>query len=235
MERFVYALGKALHALGVLRADRRGADLLGKARLILVLIIIEPGLGNDLNDRHGAAVHHADRQLAGADILLHQHRLVAGKCLFERSGELFRLGNNTRADGGAAGAGLHDARKADALRHRVAAAERDARRRRDAAAAEKDLAQFLIHGERAAEIAAAGIRHAVNVQTCLQLPVFALRAVQREERDIRGAADLDHAGADQPFAAALGADLVKIGLGLPHGVNGVSGVGRKDAAGIIHR
>ena len=37
------------------------------------------------------------------------------------------------------------------------------------------------------------------------------------------------------YAAALGADLVKIGLGLPHGVNGVSGVGRKDAAGIIHR
>lgn len=119
--------------------------------------------------------------------------------------------------------------------HRVAAAERDARRRRDAAAAEKDLAQFLIHGERAAEIAAAGIRHAVKIQTGLQFSVFALRAVQREERDIRSAADLDHAGADQPFAAALGADLVKIGLGLPHGVNGVSGVGRKDAAGIIHR
>ena len=37
------------------------------------------------------------------------------------------------------------------------------------------------------------------------------------------------------YAAALGADLVKIGLGLPHGVNGVSGVGRKDAAGILHR
>ena len=88
------------------------------------------------------------------------------------------------------------------------AAERDARRCGDPGLFKHHLGQLLVHGKGAADVAAAGILHAAQIQISLQPAVFALRAVERQKDEIRSPADFQDAGTEEPDAAALGAKSV---------------------------
>ena len=182
-----------------LRIDGRGADLQRRARLILVHVIVEALLRDDLDGGQRLPVQHAHIDLTAPDVLLHHHALQAQVGL-QRVGKL-RLGiGDGHADGGTAVHGLDDHRQ---LRLRDDAGDlllsvcmglpcrgAHAQRRNNL------LGQILVHGQRAAQTAAAGVGHAQQIQRRLDAAVLAARAVQAQEHHVRHLAQLQHALAD---------------------------------------
>ena len=136
------------------------------------------------------------------------------------------------ADGRAVGVGLYHAGQlrllCDAVNVRLRIAHR-APLWCDDKVTHEALGQILIHGNGAAQIPAAGVGNAQQIEGCLHAAVLAAGAVQREEDNIRHAAHGQHVPAEHAVAliAAAAAHLFQIRLA--HG-NGIIA-----AEAVLHR
>ena len=87
--------GGALDAGRHRRVERRGREILRQALRVFAGVVVDPALGADLDDAHREAIHHAHRQLAAENALLHQPG-TAGN--LRQRGRQLRLGTRERPD-----------------------------------------------------------------------------------------------------------------------------------------
>ena len=178
------------------RIDRRGAEFHRRARLIFVFVIVKAALGNDFDRRQRPVAQHAHIDLAAAHVLLDHHAAIL-KVSIKRGSEFLARFGNRHADGRAAVDGFDHARKNRAVRERVDIALRVIHdppfRRLYARSGDQPLGQILVHRQRAAQIAAARVFNAQQIQRRLNAPVLAARAVQPQKHRVRQLAELQHA------------------------------------------
>ena len=101
--------------------------------------------------------------------------------------------------------------------------------------AEHVLADFLIHGKGAAQIAAARIGHAVHIQRRLQPAVLAVAAVQGQKGDVRRLAKFQHTGADHPLTRTHGTQGDEIRLRFPDGEKAVTVLCGKESVYVLRQ
>ena len=187
-------------------------------------VIIKAVPRNDLDERQRFIAEHTGRELASRDILLDEHLILIAEGVQQRFVKLRLRMRNRDADGGAAAAWLYDAGQLD-LRYRFAPAQQHAIRHRHARTAKQLLCDPLVHGDRAAERRAARIADAEQIEQRLQLAVLTVAAVQRQKRDVRGAAKLNHTvpdGIREPVRAAP-LHRIEVRRGLLNRVRDVAG------------
>ena len=204
MEHRERGIGQALLGLG---RDLGRGDLAGGAGLVLVAVVIKALGRDDLDAGQGLVAEDADLHLAAADVLLDEDAAAfVGGC-FQRSAQFGLVIGDGHADARAGVVGLDDAGqlrlRADGVDVHAVALDEHPRRGLDAKRCDDALGQVLIHGDGAAEVAAAGIGDAEQVERRLHAAVLSGAAVQGQKHDIRHGAHLEHVLAEQARALEL--------------------------------
>ena len=205
------------HGAVLLGRDVGRANLGGGACLIFGFVVVKALFGNDFNGRKRLAADNADRKFSALDVLLDDDfALAVGEGFPDRLLKVLARLDNGDADAGAAGAGLDNAGKNLPAVGFFDALENFAARCEHLVLNQNALGESLVHRQRRAEIARAGVFESQQVKGRLQLTVLALAAVQGKKRDVRAGADVDDVFADKAvgFVAAILADLVDIRNGL---------------------
>ena len=204
MEHRERSIGQTLLGLG---RDLSRGDLFGGAGLILVAVVIKAFGRDDLDAGQGLVAEDADLHLAAADVLLDEDAAALAGGRFERGAQLLLIIGDGHADARAGIVRLDDAGqlylRADGVDVHAVTLDEHPRRGLDAQRRDDALGQVLVHGDGAAEVAAAGIGDAEQVERRLHAAVLAGAAVQGQKHDVRHGAYLEHVCAEQARAAEL--------------------------------
>ena len=182
----------ALHNLCHIVGDARRADMLRAAHGILRLKVVEIALGNDFDNGHSLRLmvpQNSDSEFTTLDITLDKHLIIDIERFLQSLFDGFRALYDEHADSAALGTGLHN----NLLTHRrddlldinlVTLVNRQGRRSGDTLALVEDLCLHLVHGKRARPHARARVRDADDIEQTLHRTVFAIFAMQAEERHV---------------------------------------------------
>ena len=204
MEHRERSVGQTLLGLG---RDLGRGDLFGGAGLILVAVVIKALGRDDLDAGQGLVAEDADLHLASADVLLDEDAAALAGGGFERGAQLGLVIGDGHADARAGIVRLDDAGqlrlRADGVDVHAVALDEHPRRGLDAERRDNALGQVLVHGDGAAEVAAASIGDAEQVERRLHAAVLAGAAVQGQKHDVRHGAHLEHMLTEQTRTAEL--------------------------------
>ena len=200
-----------------LRRDGGGADLLRRAGLVLVLVVIKAGFGDDLDGGQGSILQDAYLDLPPGYVLLHHTHAAEGQPAGEGGVQRRFVVDDGHADRRPGGHRLYNAGQFQAVSeggnvvravgHQLPLGRGHSQRGHDA------LGQVFIHGNGAAQIARASVGDAQQLQRGLDLAVLAAGAVEGQEHCVRHAAQRQHAGAELTVATARagGLHLLQVG------------------------
>ena len=210
MEHLQSGLGQPLLPL---LGNLGGTDLVRCPGLVLVLIVIEPLFGDDLNGGKGLPLQDAHLDLPALYILLHHTAAAQLQALFQGTFQLLLGTGDGHADGRAVVHGLDHAGHLQTLHqagdvrcgvvHQLPAGGLHPQRGHDA------LGQVLIHGDGGAQVVGPGIGDAHEVQSGLHPAVLAAGPVEGQEHHVRLSAQLQH-----PRSKLAGAPVSARGLHL---------------------
>ena len=190
------AQGQLAHGAPLLLGDGGGADLLGTVLLILAEIVEIGPPGDDLHGGEIGVAQNGHLDLPALDLLLHDDVVSVGQHPLQGLGQLLPGVRQLHADGAAAVDDLHGAGHRQlpgqtgnvlpGIAHVVPGGGGYTGGVHDA------LGDGFVHGHAAAQIAAAGIGHAQQVQGGLDASVLAAGAVESQEHQVCHGAHRQH-------------------------------------------
>ena len=230
-----------------LGVDPAGADLLCRARHILVGIIVKTGFGNDLHGGKGPSAEDTAGELPPLDILFHHEGVSVGQAVPDGFFEPVLFLDDVDADRGPAVRRLDDAGDICLQAHgphepvpglcrllRVAGLIRKQRevpaaegRCPDPAGPDDHLGDHLVHGHGRSQMPGTRVGDPHQVKGGLDSSVLAVFAVHGDKDDVRGPAGL------QDVAAEHGRTLPLSGLADSLEVRGLSVKGKIGHGGKV--
>src|SRR5262245_7330862 len=188
-----HVLGQGLFEIG-------GAEIFRAAGRVLGLVVVEPALGPDLDDRKRLHAQHRHGELAALDVALEQDFLAEARRLPERGRECLPLLHDRKPDRRAFLVGLDHQRepeppdlgrrlaREECSRERLVGPHQQPRRRRDPGLLEHPLGHRLVDRDRARHHPRAGVGLAGEIEQCLERAVLPGAPVERNQHHL-GVAD----------------------------------------------
>ena len=185
--------------IGQLDRDVRrqfGYELFGHAGRVLALVVVQLFHRHDFDRRQHHVAKDANCELPSRHESLDHDLIVELECLGHRRRQFARRPHDRESDRAPLFRRLHHHRPIQNTPDFLGIHRSVSRRHQPiggghTGGSQHDLRQVLIHGQRARQVAAAGVRHAHEVEERLHCAVFALAAVQRQKHAL-GFSDLGH-------------------------------------------